>query len=1216
MLSRERGTVFGTVMQSTYSTGKDAMKVSQLSQSAFRFFANLVNQITHLLSTPARQSGFVGCLIGFLLLAFCHPFLATFGTALPAVTAFLIAVAVGIEFGFKATAKSRSPHSNLQTRYLLALIGLVIWQVGFNAMLAGTISLAGRIPAEVMAAPGRAVLFQTLAALLMVTPPMYLISRIPDFLLQIPANIRKSESNSDVPTSHRVKEPPQSGTGISARLIHSLLRWNWRSWFNVVKNRFRTKQNLTWQQTTRSYLRGVFLGVVIGMLIIAPISGIHITALIGCGGILLLTVFTGYRLITRDSELHSLELTSVTEGGTPTSQAVSQIDNHKTSAESSSSLFGHRQWDRIWKWMVVATIGGLAAIVMRMVNQLAATASYLVYMQWATLFAGVACGITRTIRSKQTGFQGSAIDRSTCSSAAFFVASWASLILISFGGLVELSLLCSAFIGSPWLMIACRSLMVFCLIFPLGWGWGRSVIDVSSRESQQEHQSHNETPLLPNPRMFAFAAGYLAIRWLAISEWRTANLLVVLALWLAVLAVSRMLFERFSLSKMRTFPQTKMGRIAFALSLGLLIATPFLKNQYDPTKTARQLFATNVSIARMQGLDRELLSYLDEGRAITQVEGERGTFTVWRYRGLQLQFRENGVPKAIVSTKPGYCPHFTAEVMQAVMPLVLHDHPHRVLILGLGGGVPLTTSLAFPTMHVTCVENDSALPSLLKRTVWKESGMDPFQDERFRYLQLDPALAVACRGENYDVVISSPDQSALLQATSQFTRRFYLGVSRQLASHGIFCQRFHQVDYGPIALQTTVKTLQSVFRNVVAIEIASGEMALLATNSEKGLSRGGLLERFQAPHVRKALAEIGWDWSIPLNLTAFSHEGLKTFANATPNTLNTTTNGRLAFRLPPEMMRWGPKWEELLTLIAPHGSRFAESGNIAPDNPELLRRLAETTGQRKLMTAYPDQWWAYRKSLKEQIKQRPRTLIQKVGYESKSGAFHPEDRRRMRYFSTLDRAMKNPTLGNIQRLSRFEEPYDPLLSYFVHQEAAELYARSQEKDYAEELRHRLHAIYFAHPHDRSVRNVAAAMNLLARQESCVESAESRYDHLNALLQIMKGRWKVRGLVKPKSIQIVLNDIDRCLEAIELAMTTMDSVRESVGIRSREWKSRRQVLQRGLVRPLRTYRGNLLAHHLREKDKLKKLLESLDREPQKPGSSPESESSKIVPPVAN
>jgi hypothetical protein len=253
-------------------------------------------------------------------------------------------------------------------------------------------------------------------------------------------------------------------------------------------------------------------------------------------------------------------------------------------------------------------------------------------------------------------------------------------------------------------------------------------------------------------------------------------------------------------------------------------------------------------------------------------------------------------------------------------------------------------------------------------------------------------------------------------------------------------------------------------------------------------------------------------------------------------------------------------------------------------HPALARRLRELADQRGLMAGRPDEYWLYRKTARRQIIDHPRTLIQPVAGELPQQGIHPQDRQRMNYFRALDRALQTMDPLDIDRVSAFAEPYDPLISYFLHKEVAELYARSEPPDPAAELRHRLHAEYFTAAGDKSVRNVARALELLAEHPEAMPDPQERWDHLDAMLQTMKQRWAARIAYQPLSAGVILNDIDRSLVAIAAALSAMDELSGEVTIPAEDWSCRRLFVEKTVARPLRSYRRQIMPHHAKSRRK--------------------------------
>jgi hypothetical protein len=385
------------------------------------------------------------------------------------------------------------------------------------------------------------------------------------------------------------------------------------------------------------------------------------------------------------------------------------------------------------------------------------------------------------------------------------------------------------------------------------------------------------------------------------------------------------------------------------------------------------------------------------------------------------------------------------------------------------------------------------------------------------------------------------------------------------------------VDFGPRVLQTIVGTVRLVFRDMLILEVAPGEYVLAATNDSRGLVRPGLAARFEFPHVRALLAQSGIDWTVVLNLDGANRDGLNEFCAGSHGALNTASSGRLPFSMPREVMRWALKPREVHEMLIPRGGRLLAWIGEDADSPVLVRRLAEVQGQFDLMTKYADQYWAYRASLRDQVKEKSRSQIQQASATDENRQLHAEDQRRLRYFEVLGQAARSARPADIERLARFASPYDPLISYFVHEEAAELYSRSQERDVASELRHRLYATFFSSPKDASLQNVIAALALLREHPDAEPDPVARWDELNALLQALKMRWDARAGLRPTNIKQVMHDLDTTILAVEQTFHVLDQLTAEAGLPSEFWKNRRTVLEKTLIRPVKSYQLELLPH---------------------------------------
>ncbi|MFN0053209.1 MAG: spermidine synthase [Planctomycetales bacterium] len=805
---------------------------------------------------------------------------------------------------------------------------------------------------------------------------------------------------------------------------------------------------------------------------------------------------------------------------------------------------------------LAAGLGGLLASCGRVLEQLFPDTAYLACAQVAGLLAGAGVGWL-AYESRWPARWSSASWRLATGLGA---GLGGVLLLAAFPGMVRGALWLNAHVATPQWLLMGRGAIAALAIAPIGLaaaGW-LACRSKSDRVRQRPALRY---------WLVGLAAGYCLLAPVG-ERGISPDIAIVGSAWCVALAGAMAFFWTGG-----RFSQRRERWLAAAAAV-VLVAAPLWRGECDSRLAAKLLFNTNVFVGYRMGYAMDQLPYLDEGRHLATLHGARATTTVWKF-GQQIQIRENGIPTGAVGCDPRVFPRMIAETLPAALPLILHEKPQSLLLLGIGSGEGLSAGLQFPLPEVACWEQDACRLRVLREVVSPLTGDSPLDDDRVRMTHADPALALDADPGLYDVVVSSPDHLALLRAQSSLTQSFYRRAARRLSPAGIFCQRLQCIDLGPQPLQVMVRTMQSVFRDVLAMEVGAGELLLVATNDPRGLVRPNLVQRLELPHVRKLLAQSGADWSALLNVTTYRNEALAKFASAGSRSVNGADNSRLALSLPSEVMRWASKVQEVQTALQPGAGRLANSIENEEAAALLLRRLAEVAGQQNLMSGYTEQYWAYRATLRTQITQKPRSKIQQVSATGEKQELHPEDRRRLHYFTALGRAVKTHNPIDIQRVARFETPYDPLLSYFVHLEAAELYARAEERDVKSELQHRLHAVWFSSPRDASLHNVVTALELL-REYPGVESDDAhRWDLINSLLQALQQRWEARAGTKPSDVKKAIADIDLTVAAAEKTFEIMPRLSRDAGVSPEAWELRRSVLEKTLLRPVKGYRSDLL-----------------------------------------
>lgn len=828
----------------------------------------------------------------------------------------------------------------------------------------------------------------------------------------------------------------------------------------------------------------------------------------------------------------------------------------------------------VMRSVLIVCVGLLYACALRLSNQLLPHGSQVFFVECSGVLLGFTAGL---LLGK---FRRS--DADNTSWCGLVAAACTALLLAVYPHLVTLGLRMNASFTLVSLLLAGRTLLLIAIAFPYGF----SLSLLSDRNGR-----NTPNALMSWCSMFVAGAG--------LGAYFLAGHVSLMTLMMTATAITVLcsLGSRFSSEGLRF--TWKATPTLVCLSLAAL-SLPLWSSNDNPARSAKLLYSTPTFIAYRSGWSLDHLPYLDEIRMIDRREGNIGPLTLWRGHVAELYLREAGIPRSVVTMASESVPQFAPESLQVIYSLCLAERPGRVLFLGLSGGVPLSTSLNFPIREAVCFEGNEALIDLVRGPISQATGVAALSDDRVTLHPVAPELAVMTKAdEPFDVVISSPPPSSLTDGVAHFTTEFYHRAARQLADRGLFCQRFEGIDYGPEPLQLALKAMQSAFKNVIAIETSPGEFLLVASHSDNAIVSGEFVERLQAKHVRKLLARSGIDWSTVLNQPVYDDAALREVTAESRHTANSTVNGILAARAPFEVMRWGNKRQEVQDVFAStrltpapfwankdedsneHGreihlsrrSQLFEWLDISDLPQEFHRRLGEMVTQQKLVRENPDaHWWAYRKALRKQLQENPRTAIRQVRAISQSEQEHPEDVYRQEYFKALGAAARQekPTRDQISVIESFLEPYDPFISYFARQETADLLARS-DLDPAKELEYRLHVIYFAPQNDASVRNVATAIETLVKHPDVIPDDSLRFDALGGLIQTLRVRWEIRQSIPEKSSTKVLEDIDQSLVAVEKGVGMMNQLASTAGVATSDWQSRRSVLDRLLILPLRTYR---------------------------------------------
>ncbi len=722
--------------------------------------------------------------------------------------------------------------------------------------------------------------------------------------------------------------------------------------------------------------------------------------------------------------------------------------------------------------------------------------------------------------------------------------------------------------SSLWTIESARACLIGIIPFCFGMVCGRELFG-ERREGRD----------FSNRRLICFAASAWSASLVALSMGLAPKIPIAVGIVCAGVA-----FAAGGIFPEKVTSSRRLSRLASAAALVALAVTGIVSNAELSHRVPYRPLAIQFAL---QGAEWDEIIAVDDARRVRAVQTDAGLLTLWNHYGLQTLVRRDGLQVGAISHDYRVMPHSPVDIALASIPFAMHASPTRVCFLGWGSGVPVSTALEFPVEYVVCVEADAALPHLTWPTgaVPLERGINPLDDERFRLYTAAPRDAVRARLGEFDVMISNSSISSLPGVSAEFTADYYRDAARHLSAAGIFCQRFQHADLGARSADDVLATMRAVFPAVFVVNVLPGESLLIGTLAQEFETGEELTERFQAAHQTRVLARCGWDWGHFQKLPTLTVAAVDELVAENRGAVSRATDDRVAFAHARDLSRWGAKWEEKQTRLAARQVRFADLAGESGQTEEVRRRIEETNSQQYVMDSVPDRPWAYRATLKKGLQTKPRSKLVQVKGERPRQEMHPVDRRRLDYLKALSAAYGSnpPEIEAVHRVTAFFFPYDPLVSYFTHHEAAELYSRIPELDRRAEYLHRLHTIYFGDARDRSIRNVVAAITLLNRDETGESDPQVRFDQLNGLLQILYQRWQTRRGQSPDSVNVALNDITASVNASEESLRTLERLAPDAGTAPELWEARRQFLEAHLIRPLRSYRGQIMPHQDKRPD---------------------------------
>ncbi len=205
--------------------------------------------------------------------------------------------------------------------------------------------------------------------------------------------------------------------------------------------------------------------------------------------------------------------------------------------------------------------------------------------------------------------------------------------------------------------------------------------------------------------------------------------------------------------------------------------------------------------------------------------GLRGWLHASRWK-IAHEFEGREASVAAVSSDDGYCLYVNGksdgsafgdadtQVMQGLVPALLHPAPHHAFIVGLGTGTTAGWVADVPEMkQVDVVELEPAMAGLA-RNHFAPVNRDVLNKANVHLIPGDAREALLAAGSRYDLIISEPSNPYRAGVSTLFTQEFYAAAKARLNEHGLFAQWVQGYEVDAQAIRQVYATLTSVFPHV------------------------------------------------------------------------------------------------------------------------------------------------------------------------------------------------------------------------------------------------------------------------------------------------------------------------------------------------------------------------------------------------------------------
>ena len=336
-----------------------------------------------------------------------------------------------------------------------------------------------------------------------------------------------------------------------------------------------------------------------------------------------------------------------------------------------------------------------------------------------------------------------------------------------------------------------------------------------------------------------------------------------------------------------------------------------------------------------------------------EAEGVESSVALTRHNGIAFTVNGKADGNAL-----GDAP---TQIMLGLIPAILHSHPTRALVVGLGTGETAGWLAQVPSIEA--VDVFELEPAILHvAAACALANQNVLANPKVHIVFGDARELLQTASATYDVIVSEPSNPYRAGTASLFTREFYEAVATRLAPGGAFVQWVQAYEVRADALRSVYATLGAVFPSVETWEMVLGQdLAFVARRKPVVHDLALVGERVGTEPYRSALAWVSSVGGIEGLYTGFVANGSfpAEFLRASAAPLNTDDRTVLEFEFARTLgqRQHVDAQTDLRDVAAAHGEDhpLLNNGTINWDMVNELRDVrALAEGSPRLLTVASD----------------------------------------------------------------------------------------------------------------------------------------------------------------------------------------------------------------------------------------------------------------------